>query len=79
MCHEFGWNLTRSTSKDRQRIGQGTVFGHLMECAGQITGGYFADPGYKNADDLATLGFPITTVDTDGLSWFRSSQIPVDK
>jgi len=38
---------------------QGPVAGHLLECAGQITGGYFADPGYKDVPDLARLGFPI--------------------
>ena len=66
MCYEFDWNLMMSSSEERQRIGQGTVCAHLMECAGQITGGYFADPGYKDVDDLATLGFPIATVDADG-------------
>ena len=32
--------------------------GHLLECAGQITGGYFADPGSKDVPGLARLGFP---------------------
>ena len=45
----------------------GAVAGHLLECAGQVTGGYFADPGYKDVDGLARLGFPIGEVDaTDG-------------
>jgi len=26
---------------DYDIIGKGTVIGHLLECAGQITGGYF--------------------------------------
>ena len=47
-------------------LGQGTVAGHLLECAGQITGGYFADPGYKDVPDLARLGFPIGEVGEDG-------------
>ena len=50
------WNL----------LGQGTVAGHLLECAGQITGGYFADPSYKDVPDLARLGFPIGEVGEDG-------------
>ena len=29
-----------------------------MECAAQITGGYFADPGYKDVPNLAYVGFP---------------------
>jgi hypothetical protein len=42
------------------------VVGHLLECAGQITGGYFADPGYKDVPELARLGFPIAEVAEDG-------------
>jgi hypothetical protein len=42
------------------------VVGHLLECAGQITGGYFADPGYKDVVDLARLGFPLAEVRADG-------------
>jgi hypothetical protein len=51
---------------DWQRLGQGTVVGHLLECAGQVTGGYFADPGFKDVPDLARLGFPIGEVDNNG-------------
>jgi hypothetical protein len=51
---------------DWHRLGQGTLAGHLLECAGQITGGYFADPGYKDVPGLARLGFPIGEVAEDG-------------
>lgn len=61
LIHEFGWAMD-----DWQRLGQGTLVGHLLECAGQITGGYFADPGYKDVPGLARLGFPIGEVDEDG-------------
>lgn len=61
MIHAFGWALD-----DWNLLGQGTVAGHLLECAGQITGGYFADPGYKDVSDLARLGFPIGEVGEDG-------------
>ena len=61
MVHHFGWRLD-----DWQRLGQGTVIGHLLECAGQITGGYFADPGKKDVADLAHLGFPLAEVGEDG-------------
>jgi hypothetical protein len=40
--------------------------GHLLECAGQVTGGYFADPGYKDVAGLARLGFPLAEVAADG-------------
>ena len=61
MIHAFGWAMD-----DWNLLGQGTVAGHLLECAGQITGGYFADPGYKDVSDLARLGFPIGEVTEDG-------------
>jgi hypothetical protein len=61
MIHAFGWAMD-----DWNLLGQGTVAGHLLECAGQITGGYFADPGYKDVPDLAWLGFPIGEVGEDG-------------
>jgi hypothetical protein len=38
----------------------------LLECAGQITGGYFADPGHKDVPDLARLGFPLAEVSASG-------------
>lgn len=61
MIHAFGWAMD-----DWNLLGQGTVAGHLLECAGQITGGYFADPGYKDVAGLARLGFPIGEVSEDG-------------
>ena len=61
--HAFGW-----APDDWGQLGQGTVVGHLIECAGQITGGYFADPGYKDVPDLARLGFPIAEVTDDGVA-----------
>ncbi len=61
LIHEFGW-----TMDDWHRLGQATLIGHLLECAGQVTGGYFADPGYKDVPGLARLGFPIGEVSEDG-------------
>ncbi|RWR25905.1 DUF1446 domain-containing protein [Sinirhodobacter populi] len=59
--HEFGW-----APDDWDRLGKGTLVGHLLECAGQVTGGYFADPGVKDVPGLARLGFPIGEVSEDG-------------
>ena len=61
LIHEFGWAMD-----DWERLGRGTVVGHLLECAGQVTGGYFADPGIKDVPDLARLGFPFADVSDDG-------------
>lgn len=59
--HAFGWAMD-----DWKRLGQGTLAGHLLECAGQVCGGYFADPGRKDVPDLARLGFPIAVIGADG-------------
>jgi hypothetical protein len=61
MIHAFGWAMD-----NWNLLGQGTLAGHLLECAGQITGGYFADPGHKDVAGLARLGFPIGEVGEDG-------------
>ncbi|MBC3242699.1 DUF1446 domain-containing protein [Pseudomonas lurida] len=58
---EFGW-----AADDWQRLGRGTLVGHLLECASQVSGGYFADPGFKDVDDLARLGFPLAEISADG-------------
>jgi len=61
MVHTFGWQLD-----DWSRLGTGTMVGHLMECAAQSTGGYFADPGFKPVKNLAYVGFPLAEVNEDG-------------
>jgi hypothetical protein len=61
MIHHFGWALD-----DWMLMGRGTILGHLLECAGQLTGGYFADPGLKDVKSLARLGFPLAEVRADG-------------
>ncbi len=61
LIFEFDWALD-----NWQVLGQGTVIGHLLECAGQVTGGYFADPGYKDVPNLARLGFPLAEVSENG-------------
>ena len=61
LVYEFGWSMD-----DYEKLGKGTWVGHLLECAGQVTGGYFADPGYKDVPELWNLGFPIIEVDENG-------------
>ena len=57
----FDWD-----SDEWERLGPATAVGHLLECASQVTGGYFADPGYKHVDGLAYVGFPYAEVSADG-------------
>jgi hypothetical protein len=61
LTHHFGWD-----AMDTQRMGAGTLVGHLMECGMQITGGYFADPGFKEVPNLERCGYPIAEVAVDG-------------
>ena len=67
LAAQFGWRLD-----DWARLGRGTAVGHLLECAGQLTGGYFADPGRKDVPDLANLGFPFAEVDAEGNAEFAT-------
>lgn len=60
LMYEFGWN------RNHPNIGQAILAGHLLECCGQITGGFFADPGKKDVPGLERLGFPIAEVSEDG-------------
>lgn len=56
---DWGW-------QDWDKIAAATMAGHLLECGSQVTGGYFADPGYKDVPDLANVGFPIAEIFEDG-------------
>ena len=59
MVHAFGWS-----PDDHDRLAQGTLAGHLVECGAQATGGLFTDwdtvPGW---DDI---GFPVVEARSDG-------------
>jgi hypothetical protein len=57
----FGW-----ARDDWDRIAGATMAGHLLECGAQVTGGYFADPGWKDVPDLANVGYPIAEIAEDG-------------
>ena len=61
MIHEFGWK-----EDDWDLLGKGTMVGHLLECGGQATGGYFAEPGKKDVPGVGHLGFPLVEVSEDG-------------
>jgi hypothetical protein len=61
IAYHFGWALD-----DWDRIACGAVAGHLLECTAQITGGYFADPGYKSVPGMDDIGYPLGEIHADG-------------
>ncbi|MCF6409776.1 acyclic terpene utilization AtuA family protein [Pseudalkalibacillus salsuginis] len=61
LLYEFGWEID-----DYDLLGKATLAGHLLECGAQVTGGYFAEPGYKDVPDLWNVGFPIGEVYENG-------------
>lgn len=69
IMHEFHWD-----SEDYDRIGQAILTGHLMECCAQLTGGYYADPGYKDISDLHRLGHPIAEIDENANLFFTKPE-----
>ena len=61
LLHEFGWH-----EDDWDRLAAGTICGHLLECGAQVTGAYFADPGFKDVPALADVGFPVAEISDSG-------------
>jgi hypothetical protein len=61
LAHRFGIALD-----DWDALARATAVGHLLECAGQLCGGYFADPGVKDVPGLSRLGFPFADVSAGG-------------
>jgi hypothetical protein len=60
MAH-YGWG-----EDQWETLGRATMAGHLLECGAQVTGGYFADPGFKDVPGLDVVGFPIAEIGSDG-------------
>ena len=59
LMHEFGWR-----DGDHDRLAQGTLAGHLIECGAQCTGGLFTD--WDQVPDWENIGFPIVEARADG-------------
>lgn len=60
LLYEFDWG-----PEDLDRLAQGILMGHLMECSGQVTGGNFSG-NWQDIEDLDRIGFPIAEVQEDG-------------
>jgi hypothetical protein len=59
LIHEFGWK-----PDDYDRLAQGIVASHLIECGAQATGGNFTD--WEKVQSYVDVGFPILEFEPDG-------------
>ena len=63
LMHEFDWSFA-GNQDDLDKLAQGSLAGHLIECGCQSTGGLFTD--WQTVPDWANIGYPVLTCSADG-------------
>ncbi|MCB9433106.1 MAG: DUF1446 domain-containing protein [Ardenticatenaceae bacterium] len=58
LIHEFGWRPA-----DLDKLAQGSLAGHLLECGSQSTGGLMTD--WESVDSWVNIGYPIAECRAD--------------
>lgn len=59
LLHEYQWSLD-----DYDKLAQGSLAGHVIECGAQCTGGNFTD--WQLVKSFDNMGFPVVEVSEDG-------------
>ncbi len=59
LIHEFGWQ-----PDDLDKLAQGSLVGHLLECGPQSTGGLLTD--WESVESWVNIGYPIAECAADG-------------
>ncbi len=63
LMHEFDWKFD-GNQDDLNKLAQGSLAGHLIECGCQATGGLHTD--WQDVTDWANIGYPVLTCSFDG-------------